>query len=208
MLAHPRGGERAGMVAPLLLAAAHDSATTIAAVFAAETLSWAGVPAIGAAAIGAAGALASQDVVPLWAVIVAGTVGAELGSFAGWWLGLRVSHAGIDAAGGGTGRRAQALATGERFEQRWGPLVVFFVPSWVSGALGMAFRRFAGWNFLAAFLWTLAAGLGAYGIGSAISGDGALRALAPLLVGLAALAAIALLFAHRLRRRSSRTGDG
>jgi membrane protein DedA with SNARE-associated domain len=194
-------------VAPLLLAAARDSASVIAAVFLAEALSWAGVPAIGAAAIGAAGALASQDVVPLWAVIVAGTVGAELGGFGGWWLGRRVARAGLDPAAGAN-RRAQALAAGERFEERWGPLVVFFVPSWVSGALGMAFRQFAVWNLLAACLWTLAAGLGAYGVGSAVSGGGAHRALAPLLLGLVGLGAIALLAARRLHRPSSRTDDG
>jgi len=197
-----------GIVAPLVLAATRDSASTIAAVFLAETLSWAGVPAIGAAAIGAARALASQDLVPLWAVIVAGTVGAELGGFGGWWLGRRVARAGL-GSGAGAGKRAQALAVGERFEERWGRLVVFFVPSWVSGALGMAFRQFAVWNFAAAFLWTMAAGLGAYGVGSAVSGGGAHRALAPLLCGLAALAVIAVLVARRLRRgRSSRTGDG
>jgi membrane protein DedA with SNARE-associated domain len=76
-----------------------------------------------------------------------------------------VSRAGLDPAG--TTKRARALAAGERFEGRWGRLVVFFVPSWVSGALGMGFRRFAVWNFFAAFTWTLVAGLGAYGIGSA-----------------------------------------
>jgi membrane-associated protein len=152
----------------MVLAVARDSASTIVAVFLAETLSWAGVPAIGAAAIGAAGALASQGLVPLWAVVVAGTVGAELGSFVGWWLGRRVSRAGLDSSG--PGKRARALAAGERFELRWGRLVVFFVPSWVSGALGMRFRQFAVWNFLAATVWTVVAGLGAYGIGSAVAG--------------------------------------
>lgn len=163
---HPGAGKRLGIVAPMVLAATRDSAWTIAAVFLAETLSWAGVPAIGAAAIGAAGALASQGLVPLWAVVVGGTVGAELGGFGGWWLGRRVAHAGLEPAS----KRARALAAGEHFEDRWGRLVVFFVPSWVSGALGMSFRRFAVWNFLAAFVWSLVAGLGAYGVGSAVAG--------------------------------------
>src|SRR5437868_14884632 len=123
MPAHPGSRKPVAMV----LAVARDSAPTIVAVFLAETLSWAGVPAIGAAAIGAAGALASQGLVPLWTVIVAGTIGAELGSFGGWWFGRRVARAGL-TEGEEPGKRAQALAAGERIEQRWGRLIVFFVP--------------------------------------------------------------------------------
>jgi membrane protein DedA with SNARE-associated domain len=169
----------------LLAAATADRATTFLAVFLGEALSWAGVPALGAAAVGAAGALASQGVVHLWAVVVVGTIGAELGSFVGWWLG-----------------RAQALATGARFAERWGPLMVFFVPSWVSGALALEFRRFAAWNLAAAFLWTLGAGLGAYGIGTAVSGGGLVDSALPLVIAAAALAAIAFLMLRRHRQHA------
>jgi membrane protein DedA with SNARE-associated domain len=189
------------VLAFLLATATADRATTFLAVFFGEALSWAGVPALGAAAVGAAGALASQGVVHLWAVVVIGTIGAELGSFVGWWLGRRMARAGTRGEGHTANRRAQALATGARFADRWGPLMVFFVPSWVSGALALEFRRFAAWNLAAAFLWTLGAGLGAYGIGNAVSGGGLLDSALPLLIAVAALAVIALVL-HRRRARA------
>lgn len=187
------------MLAFLLATATADRATTFLAVFLGEALSWAGVPALGAAAVGAAGALASQGVIHLWAVVVVGTIGAELGSFAGWWLGRRMGQAGKRGEGRAAHRRAQALETGARFADKWGPLMVFFVPSWVSGALALGFRRFAAWNLAAAFLWTLGAGLGAYGLGTALSGGGLFDSALPLLIAAAALAAIAFILLRRHR---------
>jgi membrane-associated protein len=139
------------------------------ALFVAEALAWAGVPAIGAAGMGAAGVLASQGSLDLWAVLIVGSAGAEVGALAGWWIGRRVAQAGLDRPGRFAARRNQALGAGERFAQKWGRLVVFFVPSWVSGALGMPFRQFALWNVPAAFLWMVATGLAAYGVGSAVT---------------------------------------
>ncbi len=188
------------MLAFLLATATADRPTTFLAVFLGEALSWAGVPALGAAAVGAAGALASQGTVELWAVVVVGTIGAELGSFVGWWLGRRMARAGTRGSGRTAQRRAQALATGAHFADRWGPLMVFFVPSWVSGALALEFRRFAAWNLAAAFLWTLGAGLGAYGIGTAVSGGDLLDSALPLVIAVAALATIVLLVLRRHRR--------
>jgi membrane protein DedA with SNARE-associated domain len=204
MPAHPGSPERRAVLALLLASATADRATTFLAVFLGEALSWAGVPALGAAAVGAAGALASQGVVHLWAVVVIGTLGAELGGFAGWWLGGRMAQASTSGHGRASRRRAQALATGARFAERWGPLMVFFVPSWVSGALALDFRRFAAWNLAAAFLWTLGAGLAAYGIGSAVSGGGLFDSALPMLIAVAALAVIALLVVRRRRRASER----
>jgi len=120
-----------------------DRWTTLLALFLSQVLAWAGVPAIGAAAIAAGGALASQGVLHLWSVVFIGALGAELGGLVGWWLGRRVAHTGLDHPGRFANRRQQALDAGERIAKRWGPLMVFFVPSWVSGAMGMAARKFA-----------------------------------------------------------------
>jgi membrane protein DedA with SNARE-associated domain len=188
-----------------------------------ELLSWAGIPAIGTASAAAAGALASQGQVELWAVLVIGTIGAELGAMLGWWIGFRITgserrsvaagQAGVaaDHSGQATGkpmRREKAMQSGERIMERWGPLVVFVVPSWVSGALGMRFRRFALWSLIPCTLLNAGAALSAYGIGSAASGKATPHILIPLLTGVLCLGAIVmlLLFLHkrRLRRRARR----
>ena len=182
-----------------------DRGSTLVILFAAQALSWAGVPALGAAASGAAGALASQGTLHLWAVLVVGTAGAEAGAVVGWWLGNRVARVGLDDEADHEGkfkeRRRSALAAGERVEQKWGRLIVFFVPSWVSGALGMRLRQFLVWNLLAALLWNVGAGLAAYGVASAASGKSALHSLIPIVIGVAALAAIYLILRSLLRRR-------
>jgi membrane protein DedA with SNARE-associated domain len=101
-----------------------DKPTTFLVLFFGELLSWAGVPALGAAAVGAAGALAHQGTVHLWAVLVIGTLGAEIGGMVGWWLGNRIARAGdLEADGRFAGRRRRALESGSRFagcRARWG----------------------------------------------------------------------------------------
>jgi undecaprenyl-diphosphatase len=197
---HPGAADDDAIVITALATAVADRWETFALLFAASALSWAGVPAIGAAAMGAAGVLASQGTLHLWAVVVVGTIGAELGGLVGWWLGNHAARAGLDKPGRFAQRRNKALDAGEKVAAKWGRLIVFFVPSWVSGALGTPFRQFAYWNIAAAALWTIAAGLGAYGIGSAASGQGLEDTLVPLLIAAAALAAMFALGLHRHRR--------
>jgi membrane protein DedA with SNARE-associated domain len=171
-----------------------DKATSFIVLFFAQVASWAGVPALGAAASGAAAAMASQGTLHLWAVLVVGTAGAEVGSLIGWWIGNRVARAGIDGQGRFDEKRRKALDAGGKVERKWGRLIVFFVPSWVSGALGMSFRQFATWNLLAALLWNVGAALAAYGVASAVSGKALSHVLISLLLALAIAGAIVLLF--------------
>jgi membrane protein DedA with SNARE-associated domain len=177
-----------------------DKAATFIALFLAQVASWAGVPALGAAASGAAAALASQGTIHLWAVLVVGTAGAEVGSLGGWWLGNRIAHAGLDGNGRFDDKRRKALAAGGKVEQRWGRLIVFFVPSWVSGALGMSLRQFATWNLLAALLWNVGAALAAYGVASAASGKAASHVVIALVLALA-IAGLTVLLFRSFRRR-------
>lgn len=201
--AHPIRWERP---ATLVLALTANSAATFLGLFAAQALGWATVSALGIAATGAAGALASQGKIHLWAVLVVGTAGAEVGGVAGCWMGHRVAHAGVERGGRFNERRKKALDSGARMEKKWGPLVVFFVPSWVSGALGMRMRQFAVWNVLSAALWTTGAALGSYGVASAISSKSAEHILVPLIIGLAALAAIVAIMRTRRRRQDADRG--
>lgn len=178
---------------------------TFLTLFVGQILSWAGVPALGAATSAATGALASQGVIQLWAVVVVGTIGAEIGSLIGWYIGFRTARAGLDEQHRDASKRQKAIDAGEKLARRWGPLLVLFVPSWVSGAVGMRFRRFAAWNLLAACLWNIGASLSAYGIGAAISQQSLPHALIPLLIGLLCLAMIVVLLRHvRQRHRHHR----
>ena len=185
----------------LLATSTANKPTTFLILFFGQLLSWAGVPALGAATMGFAGVLAQNGVVHLWAVLVVGTIAAELGGLVGWWLGNRLARSGLDDGHRFAARRRSALATGERFAERWGRFMVFFTPSWVPGALGMPFWQFARWNLLAAALWNLGAGLSAYGVASVIGGGSLLQSVPPLIIALLALTAIAVL---GLRRRRSR----
>jgi membrane protein DedA with SNARE-associated domain len=191
------------LTALLLGAGMADKPATLGLLLASQALSWAGVPALGAASMAAAGGLASQGVVHLWAVLVVGTIGAAIGGVAGWWLGNRLMpvEEGRSERFGAT-RRGRALAAGERFASRWGPLVVFLVPSWVSGALGMPLRRFAVWNLLAAAAWNVGAGTTAYGVGFALSGGSGAHSAAAIAIGLAALLVVGGLFVRRKRSAS------
>jgi membrane-associated protein len=186
----------------LLATIAADKATTFLALFVAQALSWAGVPALGAAAAGAAGVLASQGKLHLWAVLVVGTAGAEVGSLGGWWLGHRIARAGIENEGRFAEKRKKALGAGEKIEAKWGRLIVFFVPSWVSGALGMPVRQFAFWNLFAAALWNVGAALAAYGVASAASGKAGVHVIVPLVI--AGIAAGAMVWIFRSLRRHHR----
>ena len=193
-----------GPLGIVIATATADRWSTFAILLAGEGLAFAGVPAVGAASIGAAGVLASQGTIHLWAVIVVGTIGAELGGMVGWHIGFRVARAGSDRPGRFPEKRTKALAGGERFAARWGPLMVLFVPAYVSGGMGMEFGRFARWNLLSSFLWVLVAGLGAYGIGSAAGGGSLTAALVPIVIAVAALAGAALLLYRWRARRHAR----
>jgi membrane protein DedA with SNARE-associated domain len=191
---------------------------TFLGLFVGEILAWAGVPAVGAASAAAAGALASQGKIHLWAVIVVGTAGAEIGSMIGWWVGNRVVRGTLERHGSGdagapddaanASKREKALDAGQKVADKWGPLIVFFVPSWVPGGLGMQFRRFLSWNLLACLLWNAGAALSAYGIGSAASGGSFGSALVPLIIGVLCVGAVYLLIRAFFRRRQYHSQPG
>ncbi len=192
------------MTVPVLIAnATAGKPETFVVLFLALAISWAGVPALGTAAVGAAGALASQGDIHLWAVLVVGTLGSEVGGMGGWWLGKHVVGEGLDGDGRFVDRRRTAMESGRRFAERWGKFMVFFVPSWVPGALEVPFGVFARWNLLAAALWTIGASLSAYGVTEALKGHGLLHSAIPVLIAILALAAIGVLAFRRRRARAA-----
>jgi membrane protein DedA with SNARE-associated domain len=99
--------------------------------------------------------------------------------------------------------RLRALARGERFYDRYGVVAVYFTPAWMAGVARMHWKRFLPANAIAALVWALVVGVGAYFAGPPILG--VVHGIG--LIGmLAILAAVAIATgAEALRRRRRRT---
>jgi membrane protein DedA with SNARE-associated domain len=169
--------------------------------FLAVTASWAGVPAIGGAAAGAAGVLASQGKLGLAAVIAVVAIGGEAGGLLGYGIGIRWGRSLVERPGKRQESRRRALAKGETFYDRWGRLAVFVTPAIISGTAKMPHREFALWNFLAALGFALVTVAGAYGIGRLATGHHAVADVAILVLGVALGSGLYLVSRHLHRRR-------
>jgi membrane protein DedA with SNARE-associated domain len=129
--------------------------------------SWAGVPGPGEAALVAAGILGHHKIDIFEALVVA-WMGATAGGTIGWLVGLRAGRAVVTAPGPLLHTRLSALARGDRFYERFGTIAVLFTPSWVAGIHGMRARRFLPANLIAALVWSIVIGAGAYFAGPPI----------------------------------------
>ena len=133
--------------------------------FLAVAASWAGVPFIGTAALGAAAVAASQRRLGLAAVIVVATVAGEAGGIGGYAIGRRWGRRLLERPGRRRAGREKVEERGERLYARWGWLAVFVTPAIVSGTAKMPPYRFAVWNLLDSLGWTVSVAASAYGIG-------------------------------------------
>jgi membrane protein DedA with SNARE-associated domain len=116
------------------------------------------VPAWGA--LVAMGTLVAAGYVSLWPVWIAGSIGAALGDWLSYWIGLkleyRVQHIWP------LSRHPDLIPRGEAFIKRWGALGIFIgrfsgplrasVPL-IAGIFEMPFWRFQIANFVSAFVW-------------------------------------------------------
>ena len=97
------------------------------------------------------------DFLPVWA---AGAIGAALGDWLSYWVGIRLGPA--VAHVWPLSRKPGLLSRGERFVAKWGPLAIFIgrfsgplratVPL-VAGIFLMPYWRFQTANFVSAFVW-------------------------------------------------------
>jgi membrane protein DedA with SNARE-associated domain len=116
------------------------------------------VPAWGA--LVAIGALLTTSGLSFWPIWVAGAVGAALGDWLSYWIGLKLEH--TVATIWPLSRYPDLLPKGEAFVKKWGALGIFVgrfsgplrasVPL-VAGIFAMPFWRFQVANFASAFLW-------------------------------------------------------
>jgi membrane protein DedA with SNARE-associated domain len=108
----------------------------------------------------AIGALIGPSGISFWPIWVAGAVGAALGDWLSYWVGVKVGPA--VAHVWPLSRNPGLIPRGERFVTRWGPLAIFIgrfsgplraaVPL-VAGIFAMPYWRFQAANFVSAFVW-------------------------------------------------------
>jgi membrane protein DedA with SNARE-associated domain len=169
--------------------------------FLAVAASWAGVPLVGTAALGAAGVAASQGKLDLAAVIVVSVIAGEVGGLGGYAIGRRWGRRLLDRPGRHQAGRQKMMERGEGLYARWGWLAVFFTPAIVSGTAKMPPYRFAVWNLLDSLGWSVSVAASAYGVGRLATGHRTGHDVAILIVGLGAGALVAVAAVRRRRRR-------
>ncbi len=112
------------------------------------------------AALVGIGVLISSGNLTFWSVWVAGSIGAALGDWLSFWIGLKVGPA--VAHMWPLSRHPELLPEGETFVKRWGALAIFIgrffgplrasVPL-VAGVFRMPWFQFQAANFSSAFVW-------------------------------------------------------
>ncbi len=171
--------------------------------FLAVAASWAGVPFIGATALGAAAVAASQGRLNLALVIGVATMAGEVGGLIGYAVGDRWGQLLLERPGKHQEGRRRMVEKGERAYARWGRLAVFFTPAVVSGTAKMHYGQFVLWNLIASFAFAVSVAASAFGIGRVVTGHTSLHDIVTLLVGLAVGALVMVWFVRHHRRRSA-----
>jgi membrane protein DedA with SNARE-associated domain len=180
-LGHQFGGPKVDYVA-LALAAA---------------VSWVGITGPGEAALIAAALAAAHGRVDLTGTLAVAWIGAMAGGTAGWLIGLKGGRALLSRPGPLYRLRLRVLAHGDDVYARRGWLAVYLAPSWMAGVSAMRARRFLPANAIAALVWALTIGVGAYLAGPPIA-----EAFSDIgLVGLAIAAAVTIVFVAVRHRR-------
>ena len=173
------------------------------ALFVAVAASWAGVPVIGATALGLAGVAASQGRLDLAAVVVVSTAAGEVGGLIGYAIGFRWGRELLERPGKHQAGRQRVVQRGERAYARWGRVAVFFTPAIVSGTAKMQHGQFVLWNLLASFAFSLSVAASSYGLGRLCTGHHSPVDVGTLLVGLIVGTAVTVIFVRRRRRARS-----
>jgi membrane protein DedA with SNARE-associated domain len=172
--------------------------------FLAVVASWAGVPAIGSAAVAAAAVGASQGRLDLAAVIVVSSIAGEVGGLIGYSIGDRWGTRLLERPGKRQAGRQKLMDKGEVAYAKWGRLAVFFTPAIISGTAKMQRSQFAVWNLVASVMFTVSVAATSYGVGRVTTGHHARSDILVLVVGLAVGSLLIATFVRRHRRHKAR----
>ena len=172
--------------------------------FVAVAASWAGVPFIGASALGAAGIAASQGDLSLAFVVLVATAAGEVGGLFGYAVGDRWGRVLLERPGRHQEGRQRMVEKGERAYARYGRLAVFFTPAIVSGTAKMQHGEFVVWNLIASLAFAISVAASSYGIGRLVTGHISLDDFLTLVVGLGVGALVMVWFVRHRRRAAER----
>jgi len=174
--------------------------------FLAVLASWAGVPAIGSAAVAAAAVGASQGNLDLPAVIVVSSIAGEVGGLVGYSIGDRWGTRLLERPGKRQAGRQKLMDKGEVAYAKWGRLAVFFTPAIISGTAKMQRSQFALWNLVASVMFTVSVAATSYGVGRVSTGHHARSDVLTLVLGLVVGSVLIAVFVRRHRRHKARAG--
>ncbi|HEY6471521.1 MAG TPA: DedA family protein [Acidimicrobiales bacterium] len=172
--------------------------------FLAVAASWAGVPAIGATALTAAGVAASQGKLNLAVVVLVATAGGEVGGLIGYAVGDRWGRVLLDRPGKHQEGRRRIVEKGEVAYARWGRLAVFFTPAIVSGTAKMRHGQFVLWNLIASLAFSVSVAASAFGFGRLVTGNHTVHDIVTFIVGLAVGVLIMMWFVRHRRRSAAK----
>ena len=173
--------------------------------FLAVAASWAGVPAIGATALTAAGVAASQGKLNLAVVILVATAAGEVGGLIGYAVGNRWGRVLLERPGKHQEGRRRIVEKGEAAYARWGRLAVFFTPAIVSGTAKMRHGQFVLWNLIAALAFSVSVAASSFGFGRLVTGNHSVHDIVTFIVGLAVGVLIMMWYVrHRHRTAAKR----
>ena len=172
--------------------------------FVAVAASWAGVPFIGATALGAAGVAASQGRLSLTLMVLVATAGGEVGGLIGYAVGNRWGRVLLERPGRHQAGRQRMVEKGERAYARYGRLAVFFTPAIVSGTAKMQHGEFVVWNLVASLAFAISVAASSYGIGRLVTGHVSWHDVLTLVVGLGVGALVMIWFVRHRRRAAER----
>jgi membrane protein DedA with SNARE-associated domain len=175
--------------------------------FVAVVVSWAGVPAIGSAAVAAAAVAASQGKLSLGGVIVVSTIGGEVGGLIGYHIGNRWGVQLLARPGKRQSGRQKLMDKGEQAYAKWGRMAVFFTPAIISGTAKMKRSQFAVWNLIASLAFTFSVAATAYGIGRVSTGHHSTTDIIILISGLVVGTLLIAVFVHRHRRHKALSAE-
>jgi membrane protein DedA with SNARE-associated domain len=187
----------------LVLLHHHGASVDYIGLFVASVASWSLFPGPGEAALIAAGISAAHHHLSLASAVAVAWSGAMTGATGAWILGMKGGRGLLTAPGPLYHLRLGVIARGDRFYERYGLVAVFFTPSWLAGIHHMRWSRSLPAYAIAALIWALSIGVGAYLLGPAITD---IVADAGLAAGLLAGALFVLAVGLVLRRRSHRAG--
>ena len=136
------------------------AAPIVAALAFAESLAFISLLIPAWAVLVAMGVLIHETGMSFWPILVAGAVGAALGDWLSYWIGVKVGPSVADVWP--LSRNPGLIPRSERFVRRWGAVAIFIgrffgplraaVPL-VAGIFLMSWWRFQIANFVSAFVW-------------------------------------------------------